>query len=110
MLNLPETADESAFNKAAVALGFTRMVITLGKNGALVIEDGKSIRLPALSCRSVDTTGAGDCFTAALAVALLDDAHLKEAAEFAILASGTSVQKRHVMPSLPFRHDLIRMI
>lgn len=108
LLQLPETADHRALLQAAMQQGYARMVITLGKDGALVIEDGSAVCLPALSCRCVDTTGAGDCFTAALAAALLEGAALKEAAAFAILASGTSVQRRHVMPGLPFRRDLFK--
>lgn len=108
LLGLPETADNHAISQAAAKQGYARMVVTLGKRGAMVIEDGKAVCLPALPCKSVDTTGAGDCFTAALAVALLDGAVLKEAAEFAVLASGVSVQHRHVMPGLPFRQDILK--
>ncbi|MEU3574721.1 PfkB family carbohydrate kinase, partial [Kitasatospora sp. NPDC036755] len=42
-------------------------VVTLGGEGALVVVDGTSARLPAPAVRVVDTTGAGDAFCGALA-------------------------------------------
>lgn len=47
------------------------MVVTLGGDGALLVEDGISSRVPARPVREVvDTAGAGDAFVGALAAAL----------------------------------------
>jgi ribokinase len=45
-------------------------VVTLGAQGALAVAEGRLLRLPAPEVRVVDTTGAGDALTGALAAAL----------------------------------------
>lgn len=92
----------------AAVIGFetTCEIITLGGNGVLVIENGKRVRIPAESISVVDTTGAGDCFNAALAVSVAKGDSLTEAAEFAQKAAAKSVSKRYVMPSLPYINEL----
>ena len=61
---------------------------------------------PALPIKAVDTTGAGDTFNAALAVAVSEGKTLREAIVFATNASAHSVAIPHVMQSLPTRAEL----
>jgi sugar/nucleoside kinase (ribokinase family) len=44
--------------------GRTRVVAKLGADGAMTIEDGEVVRVPAFPVKTVDTTGAGDSFNA----------------------------------------------
>lgn len=81
--------------------GIDEAVVTLGSEGALLIEKGRALRFPAIDCRAADTTGAGDTFNAALAFALVNKRELREAVEFAVNASALSVQANYVMPGLP---------
>ncbi len=90
-------------------LNFPRMVVTLGKEGALVLEEGRVHHLPAINVKAVDTTGAGDVFNAALAVGLGEKMTLLEATKFALKASGFSVTKDYVMPSIPYREELLKL-
>ena len=83
-----------------------REVITLGSKGALVKDRGIKTYLPAVKVTAKDTTGAGDCFTAALAVAIGEGKDLLEAAQFAQKAAAKSVEQEYVMPSLPYRNTL----
>uniref|UniRef100_UPI0013C4D2AD ribokinase n=1 Tax=Streptomyces europaeiscabiei TaxID=146819 RepID=UPI0013C4D2AD len=53
--------------RALLALGPRSVVVTLGAEGALVADAEGSARVPAVQVEAVDTTGAGDAFTAALA-------------------------------------------
>ena len=48
-------------------LGPRSVVVTLGAEGALVASAEGSVRVPSVKVEAVDTTGAGDAFTAALA-------------------------------------------
>ncbi|KAJ1622126.1 Ribokinase-like protein [Pavlovales sp. CCMP2436] len=51
----------------------------------------------------VDTTGAGDCFTAAYAVACAEGCDAKVALRFATAAASLSVQSKGAMTSMPAR-------
>lgn len=54
----------------------------------------------------VDTTGAGDCFTAAYAGAVMQGRGESAALRFAAAAAGFCVAHRGAMPSLPWKEDL----
>lgn len=86
--------------------GIQSAVVTLGSNGSLLIDEDDAYLFPARKVKAVDTTGAGDTFTAALCVAYLEGKSLIQSAEFATNASALSVSKQYVMPSLPTREAL----
>jgi len=69
------------------------VVVTLGGEGAAVIEGPRVERIPAPRVDVVDTTGAGDAFCGALAQALDAGADLVEAARRAVRAAAESVTK-----------------
>ncbi len=93
LLGLPESTYEPIqLAQEFVRQQYVRAVVTLGRHGALVLENEHAALFPALSVPAVDTTGAGDCFNAALAVCLAQGKTLFQAAECAINASAYSVQ------------------
>ncbi|MEU2731678.1 ribokinase [Streptomyces griseoviridis] len=82
-------------------------LLTRGGQGALVAEASGVTAVPPLRARSVvDTTGAGDSFTAALAVALAEGRPVAEAAGFAAAAGAHTVSVAGVIPALPTRDQL----
>ncbi|MDT0473742.1 ribokinase [Streptomyces sp. DSM 41014] len=82
-------------------------LLTRGGQGALVAETSGVTAVPPLRARSVvDTTGAGDSFTAALAVALAEGRPVAEAAGFAAAAGAHTVSFAGVIPALPTRDQL----
>jgi ribokinase len=86
-------------------------VVTCGGAGAVVAGPGRYERVPAVTPDAVvDTTGAGDSFTAALAVALSEGATAAEAARFAAAAAAFTVGIPEVIPALPRRADVERML
>ena len=82
------------------------MVVTLGNEGAAVIEGSRVERIPAPRVDAVDTTGAGDAFCGALAQALDAGADLVEAARWAVRAAAASVTKPGAQGGLPRPGDL----
>ena len=65
-------------------LGPKTVILTMGKEGALISENGKLLgHLPARPIQVVDATGAGDSFWAGFLVAMLDGRPLKECLLFA---------------------------
>jgi ribokinase len=79
--------------------GLRRLVITLGEQGAFVVEGSHQEVVPAYRVHVVDTPGAGDAFTAGLAYGLMAGACLAEAARFGCLAAARAVTIRESIPS-----------
>ncbi len=83
-------------------LGVKNVIITLGTQGALVVEKpGVGTLVPSLPVQAVDTTAAGDAFSGALAVAWGSGQSLLDAARFAAQAAAISVTRLGAQPSLP---------
>ena len=83
--------------------GPAQVVVTLGTDGALVVEDDRVVHVPAHRASAVDATGAGDTFCGALSVALVEGEDLVTAARWAVAAAALSVTVRGAQPSMPHR-------
>ena len=81
-------------------------VITLGARGALLADASGIRRLPAQHVRPVDTVGAGDCFTAWMAVGLAEGRDLDHAARLAIRAAAIAVTRPGAQAGMPYRNEL----
>lgn len=79
--------------------GLERVVVTLGANGAYVLEGDAGLHLEAMKVQPVHTGGAGDCFTGALAFGLHQGASLADAARFGVLCAGRAVGLPGTFPS-----------
>jgi ribokinase len=78
------------------------VVVTMGARGALVVPAaGTPTAVPAPPVEAVDTTGAGDCFCGALAVALASGAELPDAARYAVAAASLSTAAPGARGALP---------
>ncbi|MHA7958428.1 ribokinase [Streptomyces sp. L500] len=88
--------------------GARSVVITLGGEGALILdtEAAECIRIPGVPVEVIDTTGAGDAFTGALALRLARGATLEEAARFAVKVGAASVTRPGAQPSYPTAVEL----
>ena len=110
LLKLQEDAPLETLVNALQNAGFQQAVVTLGSQGSLLIENGTAYLYPAHEVIALDTTGAGDTFNAALAVSLSLGRTLHEAVVYATSASAWSVERKHVMESLPTKEDLSELI
>lgn len=64
--------------------GLTRGALTDGADGAFLFDDGDTVRVSSVDVEVVDTTGAGDAFTAGLIHSwLLEGTDAREAGRFA---------------------------
>lgn len=84
-----------------------RMVVTLGKNGARYFDGDKHVTVEGFPTQAVDTTGAGDTFNGALAVALAEGSEFKEAVRFANAAASLSVEKFGAQGGMPNRMEVV---
>ncbi|GAB7108540.1 ribokinase [Streptomyces phaeofaciens JCM 4814] len=84
-----------------LAKGPKSVVVTLGSDGALVASAEGVARIASVRVDAVDTTGAGDSFTAALAWKLGAGASLAEAAAYAARVGAVAVTRRGAQESFP---------
>jgi ribokinase len=60
--------------------------------------------------RVVDTTGAGDCFTAAYTVAYVRGLNVSEALKYASAAAALCIQQMGAMSSMPCDSDVQQLL
>ena len=88
--------------------GVRNVLVTLGGDGVyLDTENEPPVHIPAKKVEVVDTTAAGDSFTAALAAMLLEGKTLKEAAEFANQVSAIVVTREGAQDSIPTLQEVL---
>lgn len=106
---LPVTNLEEAEAAARRLLqaGVGAAVITLGSKGALVATPEFVQHVPGRQVKVVDTTGAGDAFSGALAVALAEGQELVPAVAFANCAAALQVTRFGTAPAMPYRDEVL---
>lgn len=93
-----------------LALGPSKVALTMGVEGAWIAEAGIPQHVPALAVEAADSTGAGDTFNAGLAVGLLEGRTFRSAAQFACAAAAVSVTRRGAQTSCPSRAEAEAML
>lgn len=104
-----EVTDEKTASIAAdffLNKGVQNVVITLGDNGAFFKNNEEEFIVNAHKVEVKDTTGAGDIFNGALAVALAEGKHWKQILDFANKAASLGVGKLGAQSSIPFREEI----
>jgi ribokinase len=108
-----ETRDLKSALAAAKELaraGINRLVVKMGEQGALLVTREGTSHLPAFQVDAVDSTGAGDAFTAGLAVALSEGIPDEEAVRFANAAGAAAVTVLGAQPSMPGRRAVEELL
>ncbi len=82
------------------------VLVTLGADGALLLDGGEAQRLPAPPVDVVDTTGAGDTVNGALAAELAAGRPLAEAVQFALAAAALSTTAAGARTGMPRRDEV----
>ena len=77
----------------------SKLIVTLGEEGAIFVNDDKVEEFKAPSVDVIDTTGAGDAFVGAFSYAISENYSVSEAINFAINKASLSVTKRGTQSS-----------
>jgi ribokinase len=93
-----------------LARGVGAVAVQAGEEGNLLVWRGGEHWLPQASVASVDTTGAGDAFAAALAVAWAEGRMLEEAGPFASAAAALATTALGAQTALPRREAVLDLL
>lgn len=84
---------------------------TFGAAGAVLTRNGEDLaRVKPPRVDAIDTTAAGDTFTAALALALVEGQQPESALRFACAAGAAATLTLGAQPSLPTRQEVLRLM
>ncbi|MEU5878923.1 ribokinase [Spirillospora sp. NPDC047279] len=97
--------DAAAMAAALLERGPRSVVITLGADGALTADSAGVTTVPSPKVEAVDTTGAGDAFTAALCLRLARGDALPDAARYATRVGAAAVRRPGAQSSYPSADD-----
>lgn len=89
--------------------GIRHAIVTLGSQGCVYDMEENVCYEPARKVVAVDSTAAGDTFTAAIVVSLLEGKSMTEAVQFATVASSITVTRLGAQSSIPTRDEVENM-
>lgn len=98
--------DARTMAAALAGSGPRSAVVTLGAGGAVVADGAGTTAIPSPKADAVDTTGAGDAFTAALCLRLARGDSLRDAARYAARAGAAAVRRPGAQSSFPTPDEL----
>jgi len=112
LTGLPTETEEQIVFAARLlqAKGCKNVGVTLGADGSVLLtEDGQLLKqgsLPVPGGQVVDTTGAGDSYRAAFAVAVIEGKSMQDCMRFAAATGALTVSRHGAIPSLPTRAEV----
>lgn len=98
---------EAAFYGPPLHAGAGFVAVTYGAKGAALLRAGAEVaRADAPKIKPIDTTGAGDAFSAALTLAMVQGMAHDEALAFACAVGALTATRHGAQPSLPTRAEV----
>lgn len=93
--------------ESLMARGAANVVITLGARGAMIRSKDLTRHVPAVEAGDLmDSTGAGDGFCGAFAVALAEGKTLEAATRYGCAAAGIQITRWGTAPAMPRRAEV----
>ncbi len=106
LLAIVGAIDLDAALRSLAEAGAGPVAVTLGSDGALLVEGARRVDLPAVRVSAVDATGAGDTFSGVLAAWIADGHSLDEAVRAANVAAALSVTRPGARVGMPRRAQI----
>jgi ribokinase len=103
-------ADAEAAGRVLVARGVSTVVVTLGAAGAIAVAAKGVLRVPAFPVEAIDTVGAGDAFSGALAASLAAGAPIEDALVVASATGGLTCSRRGAVDAIPTREEVVALM
>ena len=86
--------------------GVKNVLITLGTDGSLLLNEKEEIKVPACKVKAIDTVAAGDTYVGYFVSSLTAGFNKKEAMEFASKASSITVSRKGSVISIPLGEEV----
>jgi len=87
-----------------------KIVLTLGKDGAIYADSTQKHFQPIFKVQAVDTTAAGDTFTGYFLAGLCENMPIPEALKMSAKASSIAVSRKGAVPSIPYREEVMKAL
>ena len=101
------TVPEEIIVKMQELYPHAKIVLTLGKDGAVYAEGEKRFFQPIFPVKAVDTTAAGDTFTGYFLAGLAEGMAIPEILKMSAKASSIAVSRPGAVPSIPYRDEVM---
>ena len=110
-----DAGDWEAVRLRFAGRGLQRVLVTLGADGSVVLDSladagQQLVQIAPIQVNAVDTTGAGDAFTGAVAARLAAGASLADAAAFASIAAALATTRKGTQAAYPDEDDVRRVL
>jgi ribokinase len=97
--------DSCNWNEEELAMIKKKCIVTKGSKGVTFFENGEK-KIPSFKVDVVDTTGAGDSFNGALAIAICEGKSLSDACVFACAVGALAVTKFGAKSGMPTKSEV----
>ena len=100
------TEPDAIIEKMLQLFPHARIVLTLGKDGAVYADAEQKVFQPIFPVKAVDTTAAGDTFTGYFLAGLCEGLTIPEVLKRSAKASSIAVTRPGAVPSIPWREEV----
>jgi len=101
------TEPQAIIEKMRELFPHAKIVLTLGKDGAIYADAQTQHFQPIFPVQAVDTTAAGDTFTGFFLAGFAEGMEIPEALKMAAKASSIAVSRPGAVPSIPWREEVM---
>jgi len=102
-----ETEADAIIAKMREMFPAARIMLTLGKDGAVYADATQQVFQPIFPVQAVDTTAAGDTFTGYFLAGLAEGLPIEEVLQMSAKASSIAVTRAGAVPSIPYRKEVV---
>lgn len=85
--------------------GVNDVILTMGREGALMVNDDESVHVKRVDVKAIDTTGAGDAFCGAMAVTVSSGMDLVDAVRYSNIVGALTTRKIGAQEAMPTERE-----
>ena len=105
-----EKETEAIIAKLRELFPHARIMLTLGKDGAVYVDAEQKVFQPIFKVKAVDTTAAGDTFTGYFLAGLAEGLPMEQVLRMSAKASSIAVTREGAVPSIPYRAEVLEAL